>query len=194
MIKKLKYKRLLNQYRYLEIELAFAKEVVKEYSLEFETYHREYCSKNDIDIDKLNKENSANVAKMLSPKKKKIEKNTTPDYNLKNIFKQLARKFHPDKIPNDDPLKKDYEEIFKTVTAAMEKSDWGKLLSIADENKVELKDYDSLCASLQLSIQEINQKIKKEKSSYSWSLFMCEENEECKENVVKSFLNHLFGI
>ena len=194
MIKKLKYKRLLNQYRTLETELQFAKEVTSHYGPEFEIYYREYCSKNNIDIDRLNRENSSKVSKIFSANKPEKIRNNNPNYNVKNIFKDLARRFHPDKIPSDDPLKEEYEEIFKSVTSAMEKSDWGRLLSIADEHKVELKDYDSLCASLQISIDDINKKLEKEKTSYSWALFMCEENEDCREGVVKKFLNHLFGI
>lgn len=184
----------MNQYKALQVELEFVKEVTRDYGPEFEQYHREYCSKNNIDINKLNKEHSSEVAKIFSNNKPKKTKNSNPSYNVKNIFRDLARKFHPDKIPNDDPLKQEYEEIFKSVTSAMEESDWGRLLSIADEHKVELKDYDSLCASLQICIDDINKKIKREKSSYSWALFMCEENDECREGVVKKFLNHLFGI
>lgn len=193
MIKKLKYKKLLNHYRTLETELEFSLEVTRHYGPEFEIYYREYCSKNNIDINKLNQENSAKVSKIFSSDKRK-DTASNPDYNLKGIYKELARRFHPDKIPNDDPMKKDYEEIFKSITAAMDKSDWGHLLSIADQYKVELKDYDSLCASIQISIDDIDRKIEKEKTSYSWALFICEENEDCRINVVKKFLNHLFGI
>jgi hypothetical protein len=194
MIKKLKYKQLLNHYRSLKTELQFAKEVTTHYGPEFETYYRKYCQQNDINIDKLNRDNLSKVAKIFSQTEPNESKNTPPSYDVKNIFKELARRFHPDKIANDDPLKENYEEIFKSITAAMEGSDWGKLLSIADEYKVELKDYDSLCVSLQISIEDISTKIKKEKTSYSWALFMCENNEECRERVVKNFLNHLFGI
>jgi len=196
MIKKLKYKRLLNKYKALETELEFAKEVTRYYGPQFEIYYRQYCSKNTIDIDKLNRENSAKVAKIFTtcnPEPPENQK-SSPNYNVKNIFKELARKFHPDKISNDDPLKSEYEEIFKSITAAMDESDWGKLLSIAEEHKVKLKDYDSLCTSLQISIDNIDKKLEKEKTSYSWALFLCEDSEQCKEEVVKKFLNHLFGI
>ena len=51
----------MNNYRALKTELEFAREVSKYYSPEFETYYRQYCSKNDIDIDKLNREHAAKV-------------------------------------------------------------------------------------------------------------------------------------
>jgi len=45
---------------------------------------------------------------------------------------------------------------------------------------------------LEEQISETKEKIKKEKSTYSWSLYSCADD-KCKDNVVRNFLKHLFN-
>ena len=45
---------------------------------------------------------------------------------------------------------------------------------------------------LEQQILDTKEQIKKEKSTYSWSLYSCADD-KCKDNVVKKFLKHLFN-
>ena len=47
--------------------------------------------------------------------------------------------------------------------------------------------------SIKEDIDRVKKEIKKHKSTYGWQLFEC-ETEECRRNVVKAFLKHLFNI
>ena len=51
---------------------------------------------------------------------------------------------------------------------------------------------NALLKLLEEQISETKEKIKKEKSTYSWSLYSCADD-KCKDNVVRNFLQHLFN-
>ena len=66
MRKKLKFKKMLNEFRSLNYELQYIKEVLKDSHIEFELFYKEYCRKNDIDLTSLNKKMKLK-SKMLFP-------------------------------------------------------------------------------------------------------------------------------
>ena len=67
------------------------------------------------------------------------------------------------------------------------------MFEVVEKYDVWLTDYEEACEDIQKSIEETKQLIQSEKKTYSWLLHECEENEVCKEKVVKNFLHHLFG-
>jgi len=197
MKKKLKFKKLLNEYRSHSYELKYIKEVLKDGLPEFEIYYRNYCATNDINLQDLNIKNSARVDQIFSdcdglekfsPKKSRLD-----EFDSKHIFRQIAKRFHPDTLAVDDPRKEEYEEVFKKAVGSIEEGEWGDLFNIADKYDLELKDYDSINKSLSLSIERVKKEIEKQKTTYAWLLFNCDD-EACKEKVVKEFLKHLFNI
>ena len=136
---KIKFKKLLNEFRSLKYELEYIEDVCREGNEEFESYHREYCKENEIDISTLNKIHRSRVEKIFGINKKSIKKamdlkEIKKEFDSKDIFRQIARKIHPDKIGNDDPKKKEYEEDFKKVASAIDEGRWGDLFNIAEKN------------------------------------------------------------
>ena len=58
---KTKWKRLLNEIGYLYDELDLIEELTKDAGLEFESYYRSYCAKNQIDRNKQNEQNKEKI-------------------------------------------------------------------------------------------------------------------------------------
>ena len=195
-MKKYKFKKLLNEYRALEKELSNVKEIINDLHLEFQDYYEKYCEDNKIDIKTLNEKNSEQVKenyKKSSEITNVTQQDVPKEADHRDVFKEVAKRIHPDKLKKDNPMYYEMEEDFKKANNAIERGLWGDLFHIADKYNVNLKNYDKLIKSLKKDIERVNNDIKKEKTTYSWKLFMCDENEKCKENVIKEFLKQLFN-
>ena len=164
---------------------------------EFETYYRGYCRGKDISISDLESKNKFKVDQVFQKaaidKKGIQEIMSKKDYDHKIIFKEIAKKIHPDKLQNDDPRYEEYEASFKQAATAVSTGKWGSLFDIAEKYDIDIKDYTSVNRSLKEDIKRIKKVIQKEKSRYGWLLYDCEDNEKCKENVIKQYLKHLFN-
>ena len=186
-IQEKKFKKLRKELDYWESELEYAQEILKEWHLKFEEFYRQYCTDNNIDLARLNKENSEKVNQIIpKPAKKEIEfEDRTDERYFKKIYKQLARKLHPD-IGGD-------EEEFKKATSALREKNFQKILDICSKHDIIIQVSEELNKILEKQIENTKRKINKEKSTYSWKLYSCGTNEKCKEGVIKNFLKHLFN-
>ena len=197
MIKRLKFKKLLNEYKSYKFELEMIREILKDGHLEFEVFYRRWCAENDVDIDKLNKTNSKNVQVIFDKQEQglmRLEEPQSPNTDKhKKVFREIARKIHPDKLETSAPRFWEYTNAFKDVNRAIEKQKWGDLFEVVEKYDIWLTDYEEACEDIQKSIDETKQLIESEKRTYSWSLYECGEDSTCKEKVVKNFLHHLFG-
>ena len=196
---KIKFKKLLNEFRSLKYELEYVEDICREGNEEFESYYREYCRERQIDLNTLNKQHKARVDKIFGNNHKNIKKAVDTkaikeEFDPRDIFRDIARKIHPDKINNENPMKKEYEEDFKKVSSAIDEGKWGELFDIAEKYDIDLKNYKDINQSLKLDIGRIKNTIKNKKDSYAYLLYDCEEDKNCKDNVVKRFLKHLFNI
>ena len=113
MSKIYRFKQLLNEYRYLSQELKYVDEILIEAHKDFEIYHKKYCEEKNIDLTVLNEKNSEKVNQIFSNStaiSKSLEKKVKQDeYDSKQIFRQIARRFHPDTFSVDEPNKLEYE-------------------------------------------------------------------------------------
>ena len=188
-IEQKKYKRLRKELQFVQSELEYVEEVLKEWHFTFEEYHREYCKKNNIDLDLLNKQSSEKVEKLIPKAVKKdngliVYENKKDKSVFKKLYKQIARKLHPD-LGGD-------EKAFQEATSAMQEKNFEKILDICDKHDILIEIDKEMLKLLEQQIKETKDKISKEKSTYSWSLYSCAD-ENCKERVVKQFLKHLFN-
>ena len=103
---------------------------------------------------------------------------------LKSYIKKIARKLHPD-LGGD-------EKEFQEATTAMQEKNFEKILDICDKHDILIEIDKEMLKLLEQQISDTKQQIKKEKSTYSWSLYTCADD-KCKDNVVKKFLKHLFN-
>tara|TARA_R100000234_G_C4987735_1_gene174109 strand:- start:128 stop:820 length:693 start_codon:yes stop_codon:yes gene_type:complete len=144
---KLKWKKALNQHKFLVEELSLIKSLCKAAAPEFQTYYEHFLKIRDIDLNKLNEDHKEQIKEAygvedditgdvpvievgetdLVLSETKIEKSAEIQlsedeiaiHNLfSKVFKNIALKIHPDKI---DPLKHDYDsrrEMEKDFTNA----------------------------------------------------------------------------
>lgn len=197
MIQKLKFKKLLNEYKSCKFELEMIREILKDGHLEFEVYYRRWCVENDVDLDQLNKANSKKVDVIFEKQEQglmRLENETKNNADKhKKVFREIARKIHPDKLETSDPRFWEYTNAFKDVNRAIEKQKWGDLFEVVEKYDIWLTDYEEACEDIQESIDETKKLIESEKKTYSWALYECKNDDACKEKVVKNFLHHLFG-
>jgi len=198
MRKKLKFKKLLNHYRSLQYEEEYVKEVLKEAHIEFDEYYREFCRIYLVNIERLEKKKNdrlkAAYEQSEKPSMKGVdEKLRAKDYDHKNVFKQIARKLHPDKLSEDDPRLKEFEDDFKTAAAGINDGNWGDLFNIAEKHDIDIKDYDTVNESIKDSIKVLVKKITELKNQYSYMFYECEDDKNCKDNIIKNFLRQVFG-
>lgn len=185
----------MNEYRSLFYELEYVEEILKSANVEFELYKNNFCSKKQIMVGHLNQKHSDRVKQIFSNKpsisKETIKKTKQSSYDSKKLFRQIARKFHPDTLSLDDPRQKEYEEIFKKASSAINEAAWGKLFDIADQHDLDLENYDSINNSLELEIAIIRKQIVGKKTTYAWLFYHCATDEE-KDKLMKKFLNHIY--
>jgi len=74
----------------------------------------------------------------------------------------------------------------------MQEKNFEKILDICDKHDILIEIDKEMLKLLEQQISDTKQQIKKEKSTYSWSLYTCADD-KCKDNVVKKFLKHLFN-
>ena len=199
---KLKFKKLLNEYRSLYYELEYVQDVVNETHEEFDENLRQYCEKNEIVIEELQnklkpkEQTETNLQQEVIEEEiveEEAKEDEEPEFDSKRLFRQVARSFHPDRLKEDDPERDEKEELFKIASKAIDERNWGELFNIADRHDLDLGDYVEVNKSLSLDIKRMREKVKDEKRKYSWILHECEDSQICRDNVAKMFLKHVYG-
>jgi len=195
--KNLRFKRLLNKYRSIASEVQSTSEIVDEMQEHFSDCLDDYCSKNGIDLEELKKDKEERIKQLVQVSNEQIkgveEKIQEQEYDSKSLFRQIAKKFHPDTLAPDDPDKEEKEEVFKTAMRAIDDCNWGLLFDIAAKHDLELKDYDSVIASLKLDIERESAILKKKQNTWSWILFNCEDDQDCIEDTMLGFLKQVYS-
>lgn len=200
-IRRKKYNKLLQEVKYLRSELEYQEEVLSEYHLLFEKYYRTWCAQNNINIAKQEEKNSKRVQKILPKditekqtyevdgtiKIEENEENKEGKKKFNKLYRKLAMELHPDKESGD-------EEKFAEITEAYEQGNWSVLLERAIEMGIEPSNMRELIPLLKEEIQEMKKIIEHNKGVYSWRFYECEDNEQCKEKIIKQFLKHLFKL
>ena len=200
MRKKLKFKKLLNEYRSLKFELEFVEDVLGEYNLEFEKTYRRYCAANNINLGQLEKDNKNRIEKKFPNLVRReepveIEEDQQIDNKQskhKSIYRQLAKKLHPDSLPEGDERYDEYKKAFQLATQAHNDGAWGDLFDLVEHYDIDFRDYGTICNSLVEDIDRITLEINNHKKTFSWALYECEQTEDCEEMVIKNFLMTVF--
>ena len=160
-----KYKKLMHEVKYLRTELEYQEEVLTEYHQLFEEYYRTWCAENDVDIGKQEQKNSDRVEKM---------------------------------IPEPEVLQQNYDkdtgdaDKFAKASDAYEKGFWSVLLEYALELDIEPDNLSEMLPLLKKEAEKIREQIKHNSGVFSWKFYECEDDESCKELLIKQFLRYLF--
>ena len=107
----------------------------------------------------------------------------------------IAKKIHPDKFANRMRTEEieEKEELFKRAADGFESRDWGKMLDVAEQINVKPANAEELYPEIRKEIIKVKAKIQNNESMYSWKLYQCEENEECKDLIMADFFKRLFN-
>ena len=201
-----KYRKLVKEVIFHRSELELVEEVLKEYHIKFDKYQIQYCLDNNIDLHKLQQENIERVDKIIPQPKPQVSEEGIIVSNDKSdeqkqqskefgkVYKLIAKKIHPDKFANRLRTEEveEKEEMFKAATDAFEKCDWAKMLEVSEELKIKPGNLKPLCKEIKKEIANLKEKIKISEGMYSWKFYLCEDNKECQDLLIKAFLKHLF--
>jgi len=200
-----RYKRLVKELLFAHSELEYVKEVLKEAHSEFESFYQDYCRKKNIPIDELNKNNSEKLEKVYPSNKPKVDEEGIVQYEtddtdkenhkiFQRMYRMVAKKLHPDKFSNLDQTPEVIEKIesFKQATGAYNKKNWAEFLDICEKYDILPTRYEKINSLIRDEISEIGKEVNNKKLSFSWRLYECEDDVECKDKVIKDFLYQLF--
>jgi hypothetical protein len=198
------YKKLVNELRFRYSELEYIEQEISDHSEQFEEHYRKFCSENDIRIGELESKNKKKVDNLFSKNKVKPSTNVPQketktkannDYKtFQKIYRNIAKKIHPDKFANVPKTLAiiEKEEMFKKATYAFESEKWGILMDIADSLDIHPQRYEKINEYMRDEISKVNKTIQQKKKTYNWHMSQAETEKE-KDDVIISFLKHLFN-
>ena len=196
---KLKFKKLLNEFRSLEYEFEYNNELLKEMHEHFQCFSLKWCEENGVDLDKLKEEQKKQVQNIFQNHDKqhaemhgRFETNKKKTKH-KEVFKSVAKKMHPDVVGEENPEYDELKSAFQKAVGALEAEQWGELFDVVEKYDIDIPNYEEANSSISKDIERMNEKIKNQKNTYSWLLESCEDNEDCKELVIKTFLGHVYS-
>ena len=195
-----KYQKLLKEVSYLRSELEYQEEVLRTAHHDFESFYREWCANNDIDLASLNKEHNERVSELIP--ENPVHNNFDDKDNLisvekidikrkankfSKIYKKLARELHPDKEEGN-------AEKFAKISEAYNDGKWSVLLEAAADLDILPDNFKDIFPLMREEIDNLKKEISHNENTYSWKLFECDGHQDCMEKTVKKFLKHLFKL
>ena len=192
---------------FVNSEHEYVLDTLKDAHCEFEKYYQRFCAEKGVPINDLNSKNKEKLNKIFPKKEQEVDENglvkcnnsnsdqEPMDKSLQKMYRAVATKIHPDKFSNIEQTSDVLEkiEMFKEVTSAYNDRKWGKFLDICEKLDILPKRYSKIMKIMRDEIAALNMKIDGHKKTFSWRLFECEEDESCKESIIKNFLSQLFG-
>jgi Txe/YoeB family toxin of Txe-Axe toxin-antitoxin module len=159
------YQKLIYKFKYLKLELQDLKQKTDEYNLEFMEDFREELEfldqKNNQNLDKI--PDGTNQTTNQSP----IGGEKETFKNLKEIYRSIVKKIHPDKHPSQEKGK--YESLLKNLTEAYENNRLIEMLEISSEENIDLSGMiDDSEDFLIKNIEDIEKKLEKFKNQLCW--------------------------
>ena len=201
-----RYKKLVKELLFVYSELEYLNEALKDSHVEFEKYYKKFCKDNNVPIDELNDSNAKKLEKVYPSKEAPTDKEGIIQFEeqkkenpahkvFQRMYRILAKKIHPDKFSNRDMTPEIMEKIdsFKQATASYNKNNWALFLDICEKYDILPTRYEKITTVIKEEISRTNKEISEKKRAFSWRLYECEDDNDCKEKTIKDFLMQLFG-
>ncbi len=202
--KKLRFKKLLNEYRYLVKEQEYVQEIMKEANRDFDYEYRDFCDRNELDYEELTgrkaPEEEVQGDQIIEQNKEgEDEVEEEPErievpFHIKQLYKSIARKLHPDSLAASDPEYDEKVKDFKEATNAMNRGHWGILLDIADKRNVKIIHYAQIAKAIKEDIKRIEAEVKDKQQTFAWHVYECDEEEDCIERLMRTYLQMTKGV
>ena len=159
------YQKLIYKFKYLKLELHDSKQKADKYNLEFMEDFRE-------EFEFLDQKNNQNLDKIperanQTTNESSIDNDQETFKNLKEIYRSIVKKIHPDKHPPDE--KEKYDSLLTTLTDAYENNRLIEMLEISLEENIDLSELiDDSEIFLLKDIQDMEKKLEKFKNQLCW--------------------------
>ena len=159
------YQKLIYKFKYLKLELHDSKQKADKYNLEFmEDFREEFeflDQKNNQNLDKIPERTNQTT------NESSIDNDQETFKNLKEIYRSIVKKIHPDKHPPDE--KEKYDSLLTTLTDAYENNRLIEMLEISLEENIDLSELiDDSEIFLLKDIQDMEKKLEKFKNQLCW--------------------------
>jgi hypothetical protein len=190
-----KFKKLTLQYAYLKLEKEEIEEICLSVEKEMRIYLEEHYPEGyeafygpptkSADEKEIPQPPSCESTIEEAPEESGEEDKLPPPKNkeLRNLYRKIAEKTHPDKIGNND-----HAELFSQASQAYADNDIATLLDIAGRTNVEIDELsETSILLLEKNIQNISKEITTKKETTAWAWHKA-ETEEQKEVIIKYIL------
>tara|TARA_Y100001963_G_C6737164_1_gene426986 strand:+ start:736 stop:1266 length:531 start_codon:yes stop_codon:yes gene_type:complete len=172
-LKQIKQRKVRQKLAWLQSELEETKIIYKDCIETFNTDFRNYLMGND--------EVPMGKPKLAKDPLEEIDTEVDDD-TLRNVYRKVAGKTHPDKKDGD-------ENKFKQANEANRNKDFGKLLDMADELGVDVPMNDRLKHEMEQQIKAISDNITQMKTTMAWVWVHIDK--DSKENMKQYILQQL---
>lgn len=175
----IKQKKLLLGYSYYSMELREIEEICEELEKDIRNVMEEkYPDYYKTPEPETKKKNNKDQVKDIVEEEIIETEIKTNNKNLKNIYRKIAIKTHPDKNT-------EYSSYFEEAAAAYAEKDVGKILQIAGELNISLPELSNeTIQTLENNIQDLKTKINEKKNTTAWAWYLAKNDEE-KDNILK---------
>jgi hypothetical protein len=151
-LQKIRYKKVRQKLRYLQTELQETKLIYKNCLDKFNTDFAEYLFGEEGDM-----------SKSMDSEEVKYDKIDTDvsEETIKDVYRKVAAKTHPDKKDGD-------ENEFKRLNQANKNKDFGTILEMADEYDVPIETSEFMMLEMAKQNKSIIQSIENMKLTWAW--------------------------
>ena len=151
-LQKIRYKKVRQKLRYLQTELEETKIIYKNCLDKFNTDFAEYLFGEEGDM-----------SKSMDSEEVKYDKIDTDvsEETIKDVYRKVAAKTHPDKKDGD-------ENEFKRLNQANKNKDFGTILEMADEYDVPIESSEFMMLEMAKQNKSIIQSIENMKLTWAW--------------------------
>jgi hypothetical protein len=149
--------------------------------------------KGNLQVDE-EQEESEDAARSVSPYELSADETAIIE-SFSKLFKRIALKVHPDKIPSNVP-KEDREkmiEMFTDANKAFEDKKYHILLDIAEKLNISVpKNYSQQIRWMKREIKKVEEATRRSKNTFNYG-FSEADTDEQRDQIIRNFLFRLFG-
>jgi len=192
---KLRHKKLMLKLQYAEAEL-------EECMHTFDACKLDFIKAHEKRLNKLTKATRERIDSFLFKKdrevfealKEKEDSGAPPPSDIKKLYKEIAKKTHPDKlIHSRGKVRKEKSKLFRLARQALEDLDWINMQKIAIDLDVPLpKISEEQLEMIEKKIQKTFEDLEKIKNTACWQWYHLQSAEE-KESFIEAFVQSMFG-
>ena len=175
----------MKKINYLETEIDWQQDILMDQHQEFDEYWRRWCAQNDIDPPNFGEPQKPpqNTDKPVELDEEPITEETKLGReHFKTTYKKLALAVHPDKNNGVD-------EDFKELNRSWQEGKWSIIINLCLKHDIPIHNAKEVNKLLQREARDLEIKMNKNETMFSWKFWECGDDEQCKEQLIKHFLN-----